>query len=93
MLTALTVKEVKNESKQRQCQMLSVPSWGNVPKRSDGQQNPLIKQSAEQQGTEARDGAGLGRAQRERRSLKPTTPGHCLLLLERQTKHLQFQSF
>lgn len=59
VLTALTVKEVKNESKQRQCQMLSVPSWGNVPKRSDGQQNPLIKQSAEQQGTEAQDLAEL----------------------------------
>lgn len=47
--------------------MLSGPSWGNVPKRSDGQQNPLIKQSAEQQGTEAQDGAGLGRAQREKK--------------------------
>lgn len=55
MLTALTATEVKSEFKRRQCPALSGPRGENVPNEAAASENLLIKQSAEQQGTEAQD--------------------------------------
>lgn len=63
-LTAVTEQEVRSESKRCRCQCC-LGLRGRTSQQSDGQQNPLIKQSAEQQRTEAQDRAGLGRAQRQ----------------------------
>lgn len=67
LLKAATEKEVRSESKRCRCQCC-LGLRGRTSQQSDGQQNPLIKQSAEHQRTEARDRAEPGRAQRQMQS-------------------------